>query len=95
MDRIFNLTLGLDRDEPLTGGLADRDVLHCAQNSSTVPVPQPAKSWQKYTVVCLVQFVALRKPEVVADHPFLEAWKLRALGEEVGVGSIEVFQRLL
>jgi len=72
MDRIFNLTLGLDRDEPLPGGLAYRDVLHCAQNPSTVPVPQPAKSWQKYTVVYLVQFVALRKPEGVAVPLFLK-----------------------
>ncbi len=93
----FNFPLGLDAHEPLAARLAHRNVLHRAQYLTAVAVAQPAQLGQEQAAVGLVEldlfWVGIA--EAVRLTLLLEAREVRPLSEEVGVGPLQILERLL
>src|ERR1035437_8011681 len=94
-NRLLDLAFSLDRNEPFAVAVADGDVLHRTKNLSAVAVAQPAKFWQEYPAISLIQFETLRETEAVAVATLLEARILSPLLEEVGEGAIQILERML
>lgn len=94
----LDLALGLDRGEPFAVGLADRDVLRGAQHLAAVAVAQPAELGQEQAAIRLVELELLRigiAEAVLRAALLLEPRKVGALGEEVGIGPLQVLEGLL
>ena len=72
-----------------------RDVLHRTQHVAAVAVAHPAQFRQKNTAVLLIELATLWIAEAIRLPFFLEAWKISALGKEIFVGALEVFECLL
>jgi len=98
VNRDLGLALGLDRHGPLAARLADGDVLHRAEHIAALAVAQPTQLGQEQAAVGLVELDLFRVgvAEAVAGPAFLlEAGKVGALGEEVGIGPLQILEGLL
>ena len=96
-DGLFNLAFSLNAHEPLAARLAHGDVLHRAHHAPAVAVAQPAKFGQKKAAVGLVELDLFRVwvTEAVGLAFLLEAREVCPLGEEVGIGPLQVLEGLL
>src|SRR5690606_2418741 len=94
---LLNLALRLNAHEPLAARLAHGDVLHHAQHLATVAIAQPAQLWQKQAVVAMIELDLfwVRIAEAIRLALLLEAREVRPLSEEVGVGPLQILERLL
>lgn len=97
MRRILNCTFGLDAHEPFAAVGRYGDVPYRTQRLPAVAVAQPAELGQKDAAVALIELDLLRLwvAEAVGTSFFLEARKRGTLGEEVGIGALQVLECLL
>lgn len=96
-DRRCHLAFRLNRHEPLAAIGRYGDVLGLANNVPAVAVAEPAQLGQEQAAVGLVDFElrGIGIAETVAQAFFLESGEIGTLGEKVGVGPFQVFERLL
>lgn len=75
----------------------DRDVLCGSQNRPAVAIAQPAKIGQEDAAVGLIEvdLIGVWVAKAVALVLLLEAWEVSPFGDEVLVGTIEVFELVL
>jgi len=94
---LSDLALSLDRHMPPATRQADGDILHCAQRLAAVAVAQPAEFGQEDAGIGLIELDLFRVgvAEAVALPFALEAREVRPPGEEVGVGALQILERLL
>lgn len=85
----------LDGSIPFSGGKRDRHLPGYPFRATAVPIAYPAYFGQKYTAVALIQLEALRITKGIMNAFPFEARKIRTLREEILVGTVEIFQRLL
>ena len=88
-DRLRNLTLGLDRDEPLAAAAGHGDIAHRAERIPAVAVAQPAELGQEDAAIALIELdlLGIGVAETLAVTLLPEAREIGAFGEEVGVGA--------
>src|SRR5690606_29268805 len=93
----FHFTPGLYADKPLTATQADGDVAQLALRFAAVAIAQPAELGQKDPAVALIELdlLGIGIAETVAAAFLLEAREVGPLGKEVGVGPLQVLERLL
>ena len=97
MHGLFDLALGLDGREPLATRLAHGDVFHITQHVPAVAIAQPSELGQEQAAVRLVELdlFRVRVAEAIVLALLLEAREVGAFGEEVGVGPLQILERLL
>src|SRR3990172_2894810 len=97
MHGMRQILYGLDRHEPLSARLADRDISQLTRHLSAFVVAQPAELRKKNAAVGLNKpdLCGSRVAEGVASTLFLETRGLGPFCEEVGVGPFQVPKRLL
>ena len=93
----IHVAFGLNGHVPLVVRATDRDVLDRSQHLPTVAITHPAELGQEDAPVVLIQFdlLGFGITEGVPASTFLASGQLRALGEEMGVGAIQVLELLL
>ena len=96
-DGLLNLAFGLDAREPFAARLAHSDALHRAQHLAAVAVAQPAELGQEHAAVGLIELDLfwIGIAEAIRQALLLEAREVRPLGEEVGIGPLQILERLL
>ena len=92
-----NLALGLNRHEPLAARRAHGDVFHRTEHIPAEARAQPAELRQEDAGIALVELDLFRIgiAEAVGLTFLLEAREVGALGEEVGIGTLQILERLL
>ena len=97
VQRHRHFSLRLDRNVPVAGAQADRDVLEGAEHLPAVSVAQPAQLGQENPVVALVELelLGVGEAEAVVQAALLEAGEVGTLLEEILVGPVEVFEGVL
>ncbi len=97
VQRHRHFSLRLDRNVPVAGAQADRDVLEGAEHLPAVAIAQPAQLGQENPAVALVELelLGVGEAEAVALALALEAWEVGTLLEEILVGPVEVFEGML
>jgi len=97
VNRRVGFTLGLYRDEPVATAWAKghRDVFHNAQYLPAVPVAHPAKLGQEDAAIDLIELAALWVAKAIGLAFSLKPRKACAFSEEIDVGALQIFERLL
>ncbi len=96
-DGLLDLTLGLDRDEPRAAAAGHRDVAHRAEHRAAVALAQPPQLGQEDAAVGRIELdlFRIRVAQARALAFPLEVREIGAFGEEVGVGAVQILERVL
>jgi len=94
---LLHLALGLDAHEPFAAAGRHGDVLHLAKRRTAVAVAQPTELGEKDAAVGLIELDLFRIwiAEAVGLALLLETREVGPFGEEIGVGTLQILERLL